>query len=176
MIRFAYRNFILIIVFFIMSCGNNEKQTTKDFNPIKYKKPLEKVNKMLVKTEEEEINDLITRYGWKMGKTGTGLRYMIYIKGGGKKAEKGKVASINFEVRLITGDICYSSSKDGIKELLIGKSGEISGLEEGILLLKVGDRAKFIIPSHLAYGLLGDEKKIPKRATLIYDVELLKIK
>ena len=41
--------------------------------------------------------------------------------------------------------------------------------------MKVGDKAKFIIPSHLAFGLLGDENKIPKRATLVYDVELIDV-
>ena len=52
----------------------------------------------------------------------------------------------------------------------------VAFLEEGILLLKEGDRAKFIIPSHLAFGLLGDMKKIPAKAVLVYDIELIKIK
>ena len=157
------------------ACGNNEKKQTDKFDIDSLKKPLEKVNKKLIKTEDEQIQDLIARYGWNMQKTGTGLRYLIYNKGKGIKASLGKIAKINFEVRLITGDICYSSKNEGTKELLIGKSGEVSGLEEGILLLSVGDKAKFIIPSHLAFGLLGDEKKIPTRATLVYDVELLQI-
>ena len=111
-----------------------------------------------------------------METTGTGLRYMIYNKGVGARAEKGKTATINFNVRLITGDVCYSSKESGAKDMKLGESGEISGLEEGLLLLRVGDKARFIIPSHLAFGLLGDEDKIPKRATLVYDVELTAIK
>jgi len=52
----------------------------------------------------------------------------------------------------------------------------ISGLEEGILYLSEGDKAKIIIPSHLGYGLLGDlDKNIPPKATLIYDIELKSI-
>jgi len=166
----------IFLVCLLNACGGQEQKPVKEFNPDTYKKPLEKVNKMLVKTEEEEISNFINRYGWKMNETGTGLRYMIYKKGSGEKAQLGKVAMINSEVKLITGDVCYTSKDEGTKELLIGKSGEISGIEEGILLMKVGDKAKFIIPSHLAFGLLGDEKKIPSRATLVYDVELLKIK
>jgi FKBP-type peptidyl-prolyl cis-trans isomerase FkpA len=173
--NYLIKSFILLIVF-VASCSGNDKKPLKKTDTIDYKNTLENVNKKLVKTEEEQITDFINRYGWKMTQTGTGLRYMIYKKGSGVKAEKNKIAKIKFNVKLITGDICYSSEDDGTKELFIGKSGEVSGLEEGILLLKVGDRAKFIIPSHLAYGLLGDEKKIPKRATLIYDVELLEIK
>jgi FKBP-type peptidyl-prolyl cis-trans isomerase len=42
--------------------------------------------------------------------------------------------------------------------------------------MHVGDRAKFIVPSHLAFGLLGDQNKIPQHATLVYDIELVKIK
>ena len=166
----------VLIACLLEACGGQEQKPVKEFNPDTYKKPLEKVNKMLVKTEEEEIINFINRYGWEMKETGTGLRYMIYKNGSGEKALKGKVAVINSEVKLITGDICYTSKDEGPKEIIIGKSGEISGIEEGILLMRVGDKAKFIIPSHLAFGLLGDEKKIPKRATLVYDVELLKIK
>jgi FKBP-type peptidyl-prolyl cis-trans isomerase len=42
--------------------------------------------------------------------------------------------------------------------------------------MNVGDRAKFIVPSHLAFGLLGDQKMIPPQATLVYDVELINLK
>lgn len=173
---FFYISVFIFLACLLNACGGQEQKPVKEFNPDTYKKPLENVNKMLVKTEEEEIINFINRYGWKMNKTGTGLRYMIYKNGYGEIAQQGKVAMINFEVKLITGDVCYTSKDEGPKELLIGKSGEISGIEEGILLMKVGDKAKFIIPSHLAYGLPGDEKKIPRRATLVYDVELLKIK
>jgi FKBP-type peptidyl-prolyl cis-trans isomerase FkpA len=168
---------IIIGVVIIASCGNsNDKVNNKVINTDTLDKTFVNVNHELVKKEEKEITNFIERYGWKMQQTGTGLRYMIYKNGSGVKAEKNKIAKINFEVKLITGDLCYSSKTDGSKELLIGKSGEISGLEEGILLLRVGDKAKFIVPSHLAYGLLGDENKIPKRATLVYDIELLEIK
>jgi len=170
--------FVIIVAVAFASCGNsnNDKSDSKVINADTLDKTFVDVNHTLVKKEEKEINNFIERYGWKMLQTGTGLRYLIYKNGSGIKAEKNKIAKINFEVKLITGDLCYSSKEDGPKELLIGKSGEISGLEEGILLLRVGDKAKFIVPSHLAYGLLGDEKKIPKRATLVYDRELLEIK
>ena len=171
-------NYIIIFVFtfILVSCGGQDNDKIIVINADSLKTPLTNVNKQLVKSEDEQIRDLIKRYGWDMEETGTGLRYLIYIKGKGAKAESGKTANINFEVKLITGDICYTSKDDGTKEFIIGKSNEISGLEEGILLMKEGDRAKFIIPSHLAFGLPGDEDKIPKRATLIYDVELIEIK
>jgi len=45
-----------------------------------------------------------------------------------------------------------------------------------MLLMNKGAKAKFILPSHLAHGLLGDENKIPSNATVIYDIELLDFK
>ena len=38
-----------------------------------------------------------------------------------------------------------------------------------------GDKARFIMPPHLAHGLLGDNHKIPARAIIIYEVELIKL-
>ena len=127
-------------------------------------------------TEDREIEDFIFRYHWKMTKSPTGLRYFIYTRGSGKKAEKGERATLQFTVRLLNGNLCYSSVVDGKKTFKIGYGGVESGLEEGILLLKVGDKAKFILPSHLAFGLLGDQNKIPQNASLVYDVELVEIK
>jgi FKBP-type peptidyl-prolyl cis-trans isomerase len=133
-------------------------------------------NRSIVRTEDQQIEDFIARYGWKMNKTGTGLRYLIFKKGKGVKTEKGKVAVIRYTLRFLNGNLCYSSDKEGLKEFKIGYGGVESGVEEGILLMRVGDRAKFIVPSHLAFGFLGDQNKIPQHATLVYDIELVKIK
>lgn len=126
--------------------------------------------------EEEQINDFIGRHRWEMQKTGSGLRYMIYKQGNGAKAEEGKIAKISYSLSLITGNEVYSSDEGGPMAFLIGKGGVESGLEEAILLLHVGDKAKIIIPSHLGFGLAGDDHRIPPKATLIYDIELLEIK
>jgi FKBP-type peptidyl-prolyl cis-trans isomerase len=58
----------------------------------------------------------------------------------------------------------------------IGHGGVETGLEEAILLMKVGDRAKLVIPSHLAHGFFGDDERIPPRATLIYDIKIVNLK
>jgi FKBP-type peptidyl-prolyl cis-trans isomerase len=159
----------------IPACHRTQKEQKED-NQDHYKESLLEVNKNLVKTEEQKIEDFLQRYNWDMRQTGSGLRYMIYREGNGARAEKGKVAEVAFTVSLLNGEVCYSSDEEGPRAFEIGKGGVESGLEEGILLLKEGDRAKFIIPSHLAFGLLGDMERIPAKAVLVYDIELLKIK
>ena len=130
-------------------------------------------NRQAIQQEDQQIRQYIARMGWQMKETGTGLRYIILEKGKGPLARIGKHAHIDYEIRLISGELCYSSQKTGPKEFKIGSGGVESGLEEGILLLHKGDRAKIILPSHLAFGLVGDQDKIPGRSPIIYDVYLL---
>ncbi len=54
----------------------------------------------------------------------------------------------------------------------IGHGGVESGIEEGILLLHKGDKARFILPPFRAHGLLGDRQKIPPRSIIVYELEL----
>jgi FKBP-type peptidyl-prolyl cis-trans isomerase len=165
---------LLFVPLLLASCGNQPDQERQQ--PVITRDTIIKYNREAARSEDEEIGDFIRRYGWEMTKTPTGLRYMIYHHGNGPKAIKGKTAVLKYTLKLLNGTLVYSSDKDGVKEFRIGYGGVESGLEEGILLLNVGDKVKFIVPSHLAFGLLGDQNKIPPGASLVYDIELLKLK
>jgi FKBP-type peptidyl-prolyl cis-trans isomerase FkpA len=115
----------------------------------------------------------IERRGWEMQSTGTGLRYMIYEMKDSPLAKMGDLVEIEYEVSLLNGDVLYSSEESGSRSLEIGKANIESGLHEGLLLMKIGERAKFILPSHLAHGLSGDNEKIPPRSSVVYDIKLL---
>jgi len=173
---YHYPILILLIFFILIPSCKNEPNRARKLDKKSYEQPLMEANKKVVKTENQHIDDFLRRYKWDMNETGSGLRYMIYENGDGEKAAKGKIAILGYELRLITGDIVYTSAKDGPISFEIGKAEVISGLEEGILFLNVGDKAKFIIPSHLAFGLVGDDNMIPGKTTLIYDITLLKLK
>lgn len=135
-----------------------------------------KYNHQVVVDESQEIDDFIARYHWNMQKSPTGLRWMIYKKGKGRTPAKGDTACINYSVSLVSGEAVYHSDPAKPFEFATGKAEVPNGLEEGVLLLKPGDRAKLIVPSHLAFGLLGDMDKIKSRAVLVYDLELCNIK
>lgn len=110
-------------------------------------------------------------------KTDSGLRYKMIQKGDGKKAEAGKTVSVHYEGSLETGKVFDSSypRKKPI-EFRLGQGQVIEGWDEGIALLQVGDKARFVIPSDLAYGANGAGGVIPPNATLIFDVELMDVK
>jgi FKBP-type peptidyl-prolyl cis-trans isomerase FkpA len=149
----------------------NEHQVETDDRTIS--RAMERTNVLLIDAERQEIDDFIHRYGWDMNETGTGLRYSIYEHGTGASAESGKIARIHYKVFLLNGDLIYTSEQEGEKYFRIGQGGVESGLEEGILLLRKGDKARFIIPSHLAHGVTGDGARIPQRASIIYELELI---
>ncbi|PXY38983.1 peptidylprolyl isomerase [Flavobacterium cheongpyeongense] len=110
-------------------------------------------------------------------KTESGLRYKMIQKGEGKKAEAGKTVSVHYEGSLENGKVFDSSypRKKPI-EFRLGQGQVIEGWDEGIALLQVGDKARFVIPSDLAYGPSGAGGVIPPHATLIFDVELMDVK
>jgi len=109
--------------------------------------------------------------------TESGLRYKIIQKGNGKQAEKGKTVSVHYKGALENGQEFDSSYKRKQPiDFPLGKGHVIEGWDEGIALLQVGDKARFVIPSHLGYGERGAGGVIPPGATLIFDVELVDVK
>jgi FKBP-type peptidyl-prolyl cis-trans isomerase len=166
---------LLLTMLLLVSCMNSGDSKEKP-QPPGLKESLIKANKEAVITETGQINDFLMRYRWDVTETGSGLRYWIYEKGTGLQVEHGDLVEAEYVISLLNGDTAYTSDKDGPMVFIPGNAQVISGLEEGILLLKQGDRAKFIIPSHLAYGLIGDQDKIGKKTTLVYDIKVLRIK
>lgn len=169
---------ILFIFSFLMlgSCSNSQKNQSSEKSKALTENQLIQIDRRLVEQEKTEIDRFIKQKHWKMKESPTGLRYMIYHHGNGEAATTGRIASIAYTVRLLNGPILYSSAKSGLKTFEIGYGGVVSGMEEGIILLKVGDKAKFILPSHLAFGLSGDGHKIPPNAPIIYNVTLVQLK
>lgn len=110
-------------------------------------------------------------------KTESGLRYQIIQKGSGKQATKGAKVSVHYKGQLENGEVFDSSySRKQPIDFTVGVGQVIEGWDEGILLLQVGDKARFVIPSHLGYGSRGAGGVIPPDATLIFDVELMDVK
>lgn len=165
---------LFLSVLLLLAC-KREKPTVSEKEYAETKKQLIEVNKILVRKDQQIIKGYVERHGLDMTESGTGLWYHIIEKGNGEASREGLLATIDYKISLLDGSECYNSAKDGLKTFTIGRGGVESGLEEGILMLNAGGKAKFIMPPHLAHGLPGDGNKIPARAIIIYDVELLSL-
>jgi|ERR1051326_7322915 peptidylprolyl isomerase len=116
--------------------------------------------------------------GLKVDSTADGLKYIVVKKGDGAKAENGKKVSVHYSGFLGDGTwkLFDSSVQRGQPiEFTLGSGQVIKGWDEGIALMHVGDKMRLIIPYQLAYGEMGRPPIIPAKATLIFDVELMKV-
>lgn len=107
--------------------------------------------------------------------TPSGLRYLVRTPGTGDSTPaRGQLVTVNYEGRLLDGTkFDASADHGGPFHFLVGESRVISGWDEALLTMKKGERRTLIIPYWLAYGEKGIKGKIPPRATLVFDVELL---
>lgn len=127
--------------------------------------------------EKAKAEEALEKLAAGFEKTESGLRYKIIQKGNGKQAEKGKTVSVHYSGSLENGVVFDSSYKRKQPiDFPLGKGHVIEGWDEGIQLLQVGDKARFVIPSFLGYGSRGAGGVIPPDATLIFDVELMDVK
>lgn len=165
---------IILVSFFYHS--NPRQQMPKSvLKPKDTRDNLEKVNRFLVQKDAERIQSFVQRRGWDMNKTGSGLWYTIYDNNNEPAIQEGDYVKINYEIRLLDGTLCYASDSTGAKIIHVGMTEEVTALHEGLKMLGEGDRARLIVPPHLAYGLLGDSEKIPARAILVYDLGVLEV-
>jgi len=160
----------------IASCDEPVKNNV-GVDSARLKETLVKVNKKYLEVENTQIDDFMRRRAWTdFKKSKSGLRYFIYKKGVGKMPIAGSTIGIEYSIMDIKGNQIYDSEKLGNKIFVVDKNEEPSGLNEAVKLMKLGAKAKLIIPSYLAYGLIGDENKIGQKATLIYDIYLVEVR
>jgi FKBP-type peptidyl-prolyl cis-trans isomerase len=109
-------------------------------------------------------------------RTSTGLRSQLISPGSGPKPQKGQLVSVLYSGRLLDGKVFDENwDRENPFVFRLGRNFVIDGWEEGLQMMQVGEKRLFIIPFELAYGTRGDPPKIPRRATLIFEVELVAI-
>ncbi len=130
------------------------------------------------KDEEFAANQvkLVEEFKKDMQATPSGLYYKITKKTDGVAPKTGEEVSVHYAGKLIDGTEFDSSFKRNQPiDIPIGRGQVIKGWDEGIMLLKEGETATFLIPAELGYGAAGAGGIIPPNAWLIFDVELVKV-
>ena len=152
-------------------------EDAKAYNPIEAFRTFEGERERRIEEAKAKSEAALEKLAAGFDKTDSGLRYKIIQKGDGVKAEKGKTVSVHYKGQLEDGTVFDSSYKRNQPiDFALGVGQVISGWDEGISLLNVGDKARFVIPSNLAYGERGAGGVIPPGATLVFDVELVDLK
>ncbi|MCK5884043.1 MAG: FKBP-type peptidyl-prolyl cis-trans isomerase [Bacteriovoracaceae bacterium] len=107
--------------------------------------------------------------------TKSGLAYKMLKDGSGKNPKADDMVEVHYKGTLIDGTVFDSSYKRG-KTVTFPLNRVIKGWTEGLQLVKEGGKVKLVIPSELGYGKNGAPPRIPGGATLVFEIELVKIK
>ena len=167
---------VLSVLIVFLTGGCNNKSPADDNNDKLSSEKLAEINRQLLIKESERISSYIKRKDLEMRETGTGLWVSDNIRGSKGEIKQGDIVELEYTCSLLDGTLIYDSSAEGTMSFEVGKSDKPAGLEEGVKLMGVGGEGIIIVPEYLGYGLLGDNKKIPARSTLVYKIKITGVK
>lgn len=175
--KFSVLIYIIIGMLLLNACGN-KTHINETIEPLKdnITAPAMEANQMISQHERELINEFVHRKQWDMTETGTGVRYGIYYSEDGVEIESGDIVELEYTLELLDGTLISKTEEGETETVLVDKDIVESGLHEALKHLHQGDRAKVIIPSHMAFGLTGDLDKIPGFSTLVYDLKIIDVR
>ncbi|MCK4772467.1 MAG: FKBP-type peptidyl-prolyl cis-trans isomerase [Candidatus Latescibacteria bacterium] len=113
--------------------------------------------------------------------TESGLTIQVLKRGRGDKALSGHTVTVHYTVWLEDGTLVESSKEEyggsgAAHQRRLGAGQMVAGLEEGAIGMREGEIRKLICPPELAYGDRGSGDKIPPNATLIFEIELIRVR
>ncbi|TGE21135.1 FKBP-type peptidyl-prolyl cis-trans isomerase [Hymenobacter metallicola] len=164
--RRLFSNPLLIVLLsavgFLTACGADDVEY-KDYGPID-----EAIIKQYI-TDQKLVG---------AQRQNSGLYLVPITTTTGMQPTAGQLVSVLYTGTLLDGTVFDASSRNGNKpfSFTLGRGEVIRGWDEGIGLLKKGEKATLLIPSQLAYGARGAGAAVPANAVLRFDVELVDIK
>ena len=110
-------------------------------------------------------------------KTNTGIRYLVLREGQGEPGKPGNRAAVLYIGRLLNGtEFDRNLDREHPFTFRVARGMVIEGWEQIMQLMKPGEKRLVIIPAELAYGSRGSPPKIPRDATLVFEIEVLEFK
>lgn len=163
---------IAIFSMFFIACKNNT-ETSKEV--ILQKEDLIEWNRKIITLNNDIIKKYIERRQWEMNISESGLYWQIYYSTKNQRIQSDDIVEFNYSTSLLSGEKIYSSKINGPREIRIDKNQEENGLNEGIKKMRLGEKARLILPPHLAFGVTGDGSKIPPYTSIVFDIEIISI-
>lgn len=162
---------LAFITFITTGCHNDPPVVVVPNSGNNMKENMINANKTIAKSEETSIDEYIARRGWNMVKLSSGARYWEYEQGDGPKVEYEDSVYIRYNLEAINGKTIYS---DVDEAFVAGRRQKMIGLDDVVLQLHHGSRARVILPSNLGFGIGGDGDRITQSAILVFDIYIKK--
>lgn len=133
-------------------------------------------NKVLIKGEEGKIDSVIKNNPQNQYiASKKGYWYFYETKSTSNdtlKPKKGDIAYFDYEIKDLIGNVIYSDIELKPQVYKVDKENIITGLQDGIKLMKKKEKITFLFPSHIAYGFRGDTKRIKSSMPIVCTVTL----
>lgn len=170
--------YIFIMAFAAISCECSSKHSAPEQevpHPITQEERWD-AQRDFLKKERESIEGYINERSLDMERTGMGLYYTI-IKDSvaPEMVESEDRVEYQYKISMLNGSLLFSSENSGNGTLTIDKEDAVIGLHESLKKLGLGDEGLFILPSHLAFGVAGDQDRVPPKTALVYELKIVKI-
>ncbi|NLO68085.1 MAG: hypothetical protein GX098_05885 [Bacteroidales bacterium] len=178
--RYTIGVVVLLLTLVLSCCQGRGKRIQDSDQAIPDREELIRANQMMVREDENRINEKAAQAGWTLSRTQTGEFYQIRDFASDKENKKtgkrgiraGDEVSLTYTLRLLTGEEIGNSQQNGPKQFIIEGSGAESGMHSVMKRFSEGDSVLILLPPHRAYGLMGDGDKIPGRAILWYEIRI----
>ena len=132
-------------------------------------------NAFLAHEEKFRVERFVERSPLPFRALGNGLFMHTTRRGIGAFIQEEDRVVLDHKMRGLDGTFYYQSPFEAPLLLKVGKQDLPYGLHEALLRLQLGSKATLILPSHLAYGLLGDRDKIPFRMPIVWEIHVLRV-
>ncbi len=135
-------------------------------------------NKQLAASEQKAIDNYIrsdSSHTYYNSNRGFWYTYMVKNEKDTVTPKSGQTVTFRYSVHTLDGEEVYSEEETGEKTYKVDKEDFMKGIQEGIKLMKVNERIRFLLLSQQAYGFAGDDNKIGINTPLVVEVELLSI-
>jgi FKBP-type peptidyl-prolyl cis-trans isomerase len=151
---------------YYLAYGSRSFDVLPAYSPVRYD-----IKLLAIRNETEQIDAYLLENKLEPTvRTTDGLVLVRTVTTTGAQPQSGQTARVSYVVRSLTG-VEYDK---GIIDVRIGANGSIKGFEEGIKLLRVGEKGRILFPSALGYGTQGYQT-IPGYTPLVFDVELMSV-
>tara|TARA_R110002050_G_scaffold51235_3_gene117930 strand:- start:1056 stop:1616 length:561 start_codon:yes stop_codon:yes gene_type:complete len=173
--------FILLMLVFLAACqdlGSTSQEQQEFTAPKNPRNSSIEAHREFLELEKKSIKNYISDRNLDLQRNGTGIYYRIEKNPEFDsiiEVQSGDEVTYHYKISLLNGRELYSSSADSPAILRIDKEDAEIGLHDALKLMSLGDKGLFILPSHRAFGVSGDQNKIPPFTALVYDLEIVDI-
>ena len=159
---------LLTFVALFAACGDNIPviELPED-NSAAVKEHMINANRVVIRSEETQIECYLQRRNWSTTPLPCGARYMTYTPGTGAAVNPDDTVAVQYRLEALDGSAFYTDQTD---TLVVGRHQVTVALDDLLQQMRYGGQAWLIAPSNSAYGVVGDGDRVPSRTVIVYNV------